>query len=101
MKLHLGGHLTYFPPQRMADLDISLEQPTPLRDILAELNVPAGEVVLVVLNGELAELDTCQVTDQDRVELYPPIGGGGLILSRPRKRINTNSTNERIFRMKN
>ena len=76
MKLHLGGHLTFYLPHNNADLEVPLEGSTGLADILAKLNIPAGEVVLVVVNGELAELSTTSVTDSDRVELYPPIGGG-------------------------
>ncbi len=76
MKLHIGGHLTFYLPQKNADLEVPLEGPTRLADILAKLSIPTGEVVLVVVNGELAELSTTSVTNADRVELYPPIGGG-------------------------
>ena len=76
MKLHVGGQLTFYLPQKNADLEVPLEGPTRLADILAKLSIPAGEVVLVVVNGELAELSTTSVTNADRVELYPPIGGG-------------------------
>jgi sulfur carrier protein ThiS len=76
MILHAGGHLIFYLPQKKADLDLTLEGPTRLVDVLAKLNIPGGEVVLVVVNGELAELATAIVTDNDRVELFPPIGGG-------------------------
>ncbi len=76
MRLHVGGHLIWYLPQKNADLDLVLESPTRLADILAKLSIPVGEVVLVVVNGELAELSTVTVTDNDRVELFPPIGGG-------------------------
>lgn len=76
MKLHLGGHLTWYLPDKNPDLEVSVETPTRLADILTGLGIPAGEVVLVVLNGELADLSSANVTDKDRVELYPPIGGG-------------------------
>jgi sulfur carrier protein ThiS len=76
VKLHVGGYLSFYLPQKNPDLEISLEGPTPLADILAKLNIPAGEVVLVVVNGKLAELSGSRVTNEDRVELYPPIGGG-------------------------
>ncbi len=76
MKLHIGGHLTFYLTQKNPDLEISLVGPTRLVDILEKLSIPAGEVVLVVVNGQLTELSTSNVTDEDRVELYPPIGGG-------------------------
>jgi molybdopterin converting factor small subunit len=40
------------------------------------LNIPAGEVMLTVINGEVVDLSTATVIDTDRVALYPPIGGG-------------------------
>ena len=76
MRLHVGGHLSFYLPHKKADLDLALESPTRLTDILAKLSIPGGEVVLVVVNGELAELSSVTVTNSDRVELFPPIGGG-------------------------
>ena len=78
MKLHAGGQLTWYLPQKQSDLEIQLEAPTRLTEVIARIPIPAGEVVLVVLNGELADLNTVMVTDADRVELYPPIGGGAI-----------------------
>ena len=76
MRLHVGGHLSFYLPDKNANLDLALEAPTRLTDILAKLSIPGGEVVLVVVNGELAELSSVSVTNSDRVELFPPIGGG-------------------------
>jgi len=30
-----------------------------------------------VINGEQVELKDAYISDQDRVQLFPPIGGGG------------------------
>ena len=76
MKLHFGGHLSWYLPQKTANLDVPLEAPTRLADLLVKLNIPAGEVMLTVINGEMADLSTATVVDTDRVVLYPPIGGG-------------------------
>jgi sulfur carrier protein ThiS len=76
MKLHIGGHLTFYLSEKSADLELYLEGPTRLADILANLKIPAGEVALVVVNGKLSESSTIDVTNTDRVDLYPPIGGG-------------------------
>ena len=76
MRLHFGGHLSWYLPQKNANLDIPLEGPTRLVDLLVKLNIPAGEVMLTVINGELVDLSIATVTDADRVALYPPIGGG-------------------------
>jgi len=76
VRLHFGGHLSWYLPQKNANLDIPLEGPTRLVDLLVKLNIPAGEVMLTVINGELVDLSIATVTDADRVALYPPIGGG-------------------------
>jgi sulfur carrier protein ThiS len=76
VRIHFGGHLSWYLPQKEAYLDVPLEAPTRLADLLVQLNIPAGEVMLTVINGELADLLSAVVTDADQVALYPPIGGG-------------------------
>ena len=76
MKLHLGGHLSFYEPQRRAWVDLALPAPQSLPDLLADLGIPLGEVALIVINGELAQEDKPILTDKDQVELYPPMGGG-------------------------
>jgi len=76
MRLHLGGHLNWYDPHKRAWLTIQLTEPVRLIDLLEQLQVPAGEVALTVINGRLVELAEARVANGDRVELYPPIGGG-------------------------
>ncbi|HEY9077635.1 MAG TPA: MoaD/ThiS family protein [Anaerolineaceae bacterium] len=77
MKLHLGGHLNFFDTGKRSRLEIAVpSEGLPLVDILQNLNVPVGEVAIVAVNGELADLEACRVYPQDSVEVYPPIGGG-------------------------
>jgi sulfur carrier protein ThiS len=76
LKLHLGGHLSFYEPQRRAWIELALAAPQPLEDLLASLQIPAGEVALVVINGTLAQEEAPVLTDEDQVELYPPMGGG-------------------------
>lgn len=76
MKLHLGGHLNWYEPQKRAWLELSLAAPVSLRALLAGLGVPPAEVAILTINGQLASLDTAIVADADRVEVYPAIGGG-------------------------
>jgi sulfur carrier protein ThiS len=76
MRLHLGGHLNWYDPHKRSWLTISLPEPTPLIELLQELQVPTGEVALTVINSRLVELEQARVSDGDRVELYPPVGGG-------------------------
>ncbi|MBE3120198.1 MAG: MoaD/ThiS family protein [Candidatus Atribacteria bacterium] len=57
-------------------MEIELVQPTSLREILARLGIPAGEVLLVVINGQLVDLQEAIVSEQDDVKLYPAVSGG-------------------------
>jgi Sulfur transfer protein involved in thiamine biosynthesis len=43
--------------------------------LLAELNIPCEEVKIVLVNGRHEEL-ACRLQDNDRIGLFPPIGGG-------------------------
>jgi len=76
LKLHLGGHLSFYEPQRRAWIELALAAPQRLEDLLASLQIPAGEVALVVINGRLAQEEAPVLSDEDQVELYPPMGGG-------------------------
>ncbi len=76
MKLHLGGHLSWYGPQKHSDLEIYLPEPVALSALLQDLGIPAGEVAIIAMNGTLVELQDARVQDSDRVELFPPVGGG-------------------------
>lgn len=76
MHLHLGGHLDWYDAGKRPWQDIALPQPILLTDLLAQLGIPAGEVAIVALNRRAVPLVGTIVTDEDRVELYPPMGGG-------------------------
>ncbi len=76
MRLHLGGHLSWYVPQRRAWLDVPLAGPTALADLAAALGLPAGEIAVAAVNGRAVDLAQATVCDADRVELYPPVGGG-------------------------
>ena len=79
MKLHLGGHLSFYVPQRRSWVELSLQTPQSLPDLLSGLGIPPAEVALVVVNGALAQDEAPIITESDRVELYPPMGGGLVI----------------------
>ena len=76
MNLHLGGHLSWYAPQRAAELEIELAAPTPLVDIASRLGLPAAEIALAAVNGVVVPLRQAEVRDADRVELFPPNCGG-------------------------
>jgi sulfur carrier protein ThiS len=77
MEMHLGGHLSWYVPERKSWIEIRLSEPTSLADILKILGIPVDEVAVGALNGEpIAQILESRITDVDRVELYPPVGGG-------------------------
>ena len=76
MRIYLGGHLNFYHPQKENWLEIDLEQPLQLLDILVANSIPLGEVSLVVINGEVVDLQTATISEQDEVKLYSPVGGG-------------------------
>lgn len=76
MKITLGGQLSYHLPGHPRHLEVQLEAPSRLEEVLTGLGIPVPEIYLVVVNGELVELQTALVSQQDEVKLYPPVDGG-------------------------
>jgi hypothetical protein len=76
MRLHLGGYLNYFDAEQRANLEIELFGRQHLEDVLVRLKIPAGEIFLVSINGEVVALEDAWIQPDDHVWLYPPMGGG-------------------------
>lgn len=76
MRVHLGGHLSWYDAQRRTDVEVRLAERMPLLDLLHQLGVPRGEIIVAAVNGRAVAIDDAWVADDDRVDLYPPVGGG-------------------------
>lgn len=76
MRIYLGGHLNFYHPKKEKWLEIRLDQPSPLADILKFANIPLGEVHLVVLNDENVDWQDLIVNQNDEVKLFSAVGGG-------------------------
>jgi sulfur carrier protein ThiS len=76
MKLYASGHISFYMPDRRSKMNFEIKEPTRLNEVLAELGIPLAEVHLVVVNGQLADLKTVYVVEQDEVKLYPAVNGG-------------------------
>ena len=76
MRLHLAGHLAWYDPQKRSRVEIAVPQPTWLTDLLRDLGIPIAEIAVTAVNGVAVDLPTARVSDTDRVELFPPVGGG-------------------------
>ena len=76
MRIYLGGHLNFYHPQKENWLQIELDQPTLLKDVLIRSGIPLGEVYMIVVNCEIANLEDAVITEQDEVKVFSPVGGG-------------------------
>jgi len=76
MRLHLAGHLAWYEPQKRSRVEISAPRSNLLIDLLRDLGIPLGEIAIAVVNGTAVEPQTARVSDTDRVDLFPPVGGG-------------------------
>ena len=78
MKVHLWGELGFYGPGRRGRFDIPNEGEQPLLDVLRQLGVPAADVAVCGINGEVVRLDgpVPIVRDDDRLDLFPASSGG-------------------------
>ncbi len=80
MRLHLGGHLAWYDPQKRSEVEVNLTEPVRLQDVLSRLGLPLGEISIASVNGTMVDMETARVQDKDKVEVFPPIGGGAEFL---------------------
>lgn len=71
--VRLAGHLNSYASAR--EVTVEMEAGSRVRDLVAALGIPAGEVGSSYLEGRGALLDAC-LRDGCKVELFPPIAGG-------------------------
>jgi len=87
VRVHLGGHLSWYDSDRRAWLDLD-DHVAPMAygeglpgsltpiDVAQHLAIPRGEIALVAVNGRVVDPATALLMPGDKVEFYPPIGGG-------------------------
>ena len=77
IEIRFFATLTSYADHEDVDSDgcLSIEGPATIRDALLRLGVPEQDIKLVFLNGVGASLDA-SLKDNDRVGIFPPIGGG-------------------------
>ena len=76
MILYAGGYLTFYTPDQKPEVERILHSPIELRDLLMEIGIPVADVRLVILNGEIADLNGVQIQNQDLVKIFPGVDGG-------------------------
>jgi sulfur carrier protein ThiS len=78
VKVHLWGELGFYGPGKKGRFEWPIDREMPLLEALREIGVPAADVAVCGLNGEVVRLEdpTLIVTDRDRIDLFPPTSGG-------------------------
>jgi molybdopterin converting factor small subunit len=78
LRVHLWGELGFYGPERRSRFEVRLEREMPLVEALRLMGVPAADVAVTGLNGEVVRLDDPSLTvrDADRLDLFPPTSGG-------------------------
>jgi sulfur carrier protein ThiS len=78
VKVHLWGELGFYGPGRQSRFEVRIVGEVPLLDAVRELRVPAADVAVCGLNGEVVRLEdpALVVRDDDRLDLFPATSGG-------------------------
>ncbi len=76
MRIHLGGHLSWYDREKRDWLTIRQPVPISLGELAAALGLPPAEVAIISVNRRMAHWNDAPVTDDDVVEFFPPMGGG-------------------------
>jgi molybdopterin converting factor small subunit len=78
VRVHLWGELGFYGPERRSRFEVPIQREMPLVEALRLMGVPAADVAVTGLNGEVVRLDdpSLTVTDADRLDLFPPTSGG-------------------------
>lgn len=76
MKLYIGGYLAFYSPGHQSQIELTLSEPVMLDMVLAEAGIPAGEVQLVLINGNRADSVQSIVQNQDEIKIFPGVDGG-------------------------
>jgi hypothetical protein len=78
VRVHLWGELGFYDRERRHRFELTLPAEMPLADVLQLIGVPAAEVAVAGLNGEVVRVGDPGVTvgDADRLDLFPPSAGG-------------------------
>lgn len=76
MRVHLGGHLSWYDADKRTWLELSLPAPLALRELAQQLGLPAAEIAITTVNRRVVELATASAADGDTVEFFSALSGG-------------------------
>jgi len=69
----LRSHVPGYDPQK--GVHVVLQEETTVAELCRHLNIPVEQVKIVMVNGKHGTL-THRLNRDDRVALFPPVGGG-------------------------
>lgn len=75
IEIHLNLFVTLAKYQPDSPGTYRLEEGTTIEELIRTVGVPDDEAKLVFVNGKRKERDYV-LKDQDRVGIFPPVGGG-------------------------
>lgn len=76
MRVHLGGHLSWYDPQKRTWLELPEPGPVALLEVLRRLGIPPAEIAIATVNRHAVDLETSVAADGDTVEFFTAVGGG-------------------------
>jgi len=76
MRVHLGGHLSWYDTQKRAWLELSQGNPIALLELVRVLGLPPAEIAVAAINRRTVDLETAVAADGDTVEFFTAVGGG-------------------------
>ncbi len=76
--MRLYATLASFAPSQTAGMPfvVELEDGLSVLSLIEHIGLPPADVHLCIVNGRLAHDRMTRLMDQDRVGLFPPVGGG-------------------------
>jgi molybdopterin converting factor small subunit len=78
MRIHikLMGALRNKLPNTQGSTELEIESGATVDSVLEKLDLPAGRVHLVMVNGEMEHDRARLLVDGDEMTLFPPVAGG-------------------------
>lgn len=76
VEIHLGGHLNFFDPEKRNEIRLPIAGEMELSGVLELISLPLAEIAFISKNGEHVDLENTMVLPGDRIDFYPPMGGG-------------------------
>ena len=76
MRIHLGGHLSWYDPRKRTWLELPQPGPITLLELVRRLGIPAAEIEVASVNRRAVDLETAVAAEGDTVEFFTAVGGG-------------------------